>query len=238
MRKIILIATVLLMMTSLFAITPPNDAPAYMEYPETGFIAWSYTEKELPLSISTADMCIVSECVGYFPCTLMEFEKGRTDFKVYRIMNDGTEMYRYFIYENNTYITDHDLIGGEVFVLRTDDNKHEIFITKTYVEKLYPETGFRAYSFSSDKLPESIYVTWTCIQSDCAGDVPCTVFDFGPDCPVTNMKVYRIKADGTEAYRYFKYADGVYIADTILEEGESFVLRTIGNTHEVYVTLI
>ena len=65
MRKTILIAAFLLVMTSLFAVTPPKDAPAYMEYPETGFIAWSYTEKELPLSISTADMCIALAAVFF-----------------------------------------------------------------------------------------------------------------------------------------------------------------------------
>lgn len=242
MKKTALVIILLSVMVSLWAIMPPSVTKVSRIYPETGFSAWSYTESELPASISTANMCIVSECVGFVPCTLMQFDNGKyakdMDFKVYRLMSDGTETYRYYIFEDDTYITDHDLIAGEVFILRTDDGKHEIFISKIYVEKEYPESGFKAYSYSGDKLPENIYTTMTCIQSDCAGDVPCTVFDFGPDCPVTNMKVYRIKPDGAEAYRYFKFSDGVYIADTVLEKGEIFALRTIGNTHEVFVTLL
>lgn len=77
-----------------------------------------------------------------------------------------------------------------------------------------------------------------CIQSDCAGDVPCTVIDFGDEEARTDMKIYRIKNDGSEGYRYFKIINNCYIADTVLESSEMFVLRTFGRDHEIYISLI
>lgn len=240
MKRTTLLILVLCLVSAVFA-QKPEGVLSYQAYPETGFEAWSFTEKNLPDEIYTADMCIVSECVGYFPCTAFIFSDTRNikymDYKVYRIMTDGTWLGRYFVFEDGTYITDHDLTAGEQFVLKSDDGTHEIYVQKMYREQVY-ESGFKAFSYTGEKLPEDIYIVQMCIQSDCAGDVPCTVMDFGSDGVRTDMKVYRIKNDGSEAYRYFKIIEDSYVVDTILEETEMFVLRTFGKDHEIFISLI
>ena len=241
MKRTVLLLLMFCLALSAFA-QKPEGALSYQSYPETGFEAWSFTDRNLPDEIYTADMCIVSECVGYFPCTAFVFSDARNtkymDFKIYRIMTDGTVLGRYFVYEDGTYITDHDLTAGEVFVFRSDDGAHEIYVQKIYREKVYPESGFRAFTYTGERLPDDISIVWMCIQSDCAGDVPCTVIDFGDEEARTDMKIYRIKNDGSEGYRYFKIINNCYIADTILEPSEMFVLRTFGRDHEIYISLI
>ena len=82
MKRTTLLILVLCLVSTVFA-QKPEGVLSYQAYPETGFEAWSFTEKNLPDEIYTADMCIVSECVGYFPCTAFIFSPFAISFLLF-----------------------------------------------------------------------------------------------------------------------------------------------------------
>ena len=105
-------------------------------------------------------------------------------------------------------------------------------------EKVYDTTGFRAESSNTQAFPDEIYMASLCIQTECTGYLPCTLFKFNDEANM-NSKLYNlqiIRAGSKQpTFLYHIFENGTYIADYELMDGDMFVLSAIDGSGVIYV---
>ena len=104
-------------------------------------------------------------------------------------------------------------------------------------EKEYKSTGFKAESADSKAFPDEIYMASLCIQTECTGYLPCTLFKFDDEANMKNRlyNLQLVRADGRVVFLYHIFENGTYIADYELLEGEKFLLTAKDGSATIYV---
>jgi len=119
---------------------------------------------------------------------------------------------------------------ASLFAASADSSEHTAEIT-------YANTGYSAYSDNTRVLPEEIFMTSMCIQTECTGYLPCVVVRFTDDAN-RNSRRYNmqlVRADGSVRFLYHMFENGAYIADYELLENEKILLSTADGSESIYI---